>query len=193
MGNIVDVCYRSPDSEEAEDLLGQLEKASCSQAQVLMGYICWKGNTVKQKQSWSFLECIDGNFLTQVIKELAWGGTLLKLMFMNKEKLLRDVKVVDSHGCSDQKVIRFRIQRGRSRAGSQPGTSGEPTWASFRNEYKWIQFQRDDRSKSYFQGSSPSSRWIYPTCQKPSKGSRKPAWVILELLTKHVTNHGKEG
>lgn len=37
VGTVVDVCYRSPDTE-AEDLLGQLEKASF-QAQVLMGYL----------------------------------------------------------------------------------------------------------------------------------------------------------
>jgi len=34
---------------------------------------CWEGNTAGHKQSERFLECIDSNFLTQVIKELMRG------------------------------------------------------------------------------------------------------------------------
>lgn len=113
---MVDVCYRSPDME-AEDLLGQLEKASF-QAQVLMGYLL-EGQHSKAEAILEFSGVmidddfpgviIDDDFPTRVTEELAWGSSLLKLMLMNKERLVKDVKVVGSLRCSDQKVVELRI------------------------------------------------------------------------------------
>lgn len=37
------------------------------------------------KQSRRFLECVEENFLTQLIKELTTGGTLLDLLFTEKD------------------------------------------------------------------------------------------------------------
>ena len=43
-------------------------------------------------------------------------GVLLDPVLTNKEGLVGDVKVGSSLGCSDHKMVEFRILRGRSRA-----------------------------------------------------------------------------
>ncbi|GAB0207137.1 hypothetical protein GRJ2_003179300 [Grus japonensis] len=73
---IARVCYRPPDQGDRADeaLYRQIGAASCSQALVLMGDfnhpdICWRDNAAERKQSRKFLECVDDNFLLQVIEE----------------------------------------------------------------------------------------------------------------------------
>jgi len=71
---VVGVFYRPPDQAEHTDeaFLLQLQKASCSQALVLLGNfshpdICWKSSLARCKQSWRFLESNEDKFLDQVI------------------------------------------------------------------------------------------------------------------------------
>ncbi|GAB0179991.1 hypothetical protein GRJ2_000464400 [Grus japonensis] len=73
---IAGVCYRPPDQGDRADeaLYRQIGAASRSQALVLMGDfnhpdICWRDNAAERKQSRKFLECVDDNFLLQVIEE----------------------------------------------------------------------------------------------------------------------------
>ena len=66
-----------------------LEVASQSQALVLMGDfnqpdICWKDHTASCKQSRSFLQSTDDNFLTEVVEEQTRRGVLLDLMLAEK-------------------------------------------------------------------------------------------------------------
>lgn len=39
---------------------------------------------VKRRQSRRFLECVEDNFLTQLVSELSKGWTLLDLLFTNR-------------------------------------------------------------------------------------------------------------
>ncbi|GAB0206702.1 hypothetical protein GRJ2_003135800 [Grus japonensis] len=69
-----------------------MEAASRSQVLVLMGDfnhpdICWRDNTAGYKQSRKFLECVDDNFLLQVIEEPTRRGAMLDLVLTNKEGL----------------------------------------------------------------------------------------------------------
>jgi len=71
---VVSVYYGLPDQRESTDeaFFLQLQKASHSQALVLLGDfnhpdICWKSSTVSCRQSGKLLECIEDNFLSQVI------------------------------------------------------------------------------------------------------------------------------
>ncbi|GAB0205938.1 hypothetical protein GRJ2_003059400 [Grus japonensis] len=71
---IAGVCYRPPDQGDRVDeaLYRQIGAASCSQALVLREdfnhpKICWRDNTAGHKQSRKILECVDDNFLFQVI------------------------------------------------------------------------------------------------------------------------------
>jgi len=55
--------------------------------------ICGWDNTARRKQSRRFLECIDGNFLLQVIDEPTRTGAMLGLVLTNKEGLVGNVKL----------------------------------------------------------------------------------------------------
>lgn len=62
--------------------------------------ICWKGNTAGHKQS-KFLECTDGNFLTQVIEEPKRGHSLTDLILQTSRSWYGDMKIGGSLDCSD--------------------------------------------------------------------------------------------
>ncbi|GAB0207157.1 hypothetical protein GRJ2_003181300 [Grus japonensis] len=123
---IAGVCYRPPDREDRADeaLYRQIGAASRSQALVLMGDfnhpdICWRDNAAEHKQSRKFLECVDDNFLLQVIEEPTRRGAMLDLILTNKEGLVGDVKLKGSLGCSDHEMVEFRILRAARRACSK--------------------------------------------------------------------------
>ncbi|GAB0203333.1 hypothetical protein GRJ2_002798900 [Grus japonensis] len=123
---LVGVCYRSPYQEDRaeEALYRQIGAASHSQALVLMGDfnhsdICWRDNTAGHKQSRRFLECVDDNFLLQVIEEPTRRGAMLDLILTNKEGLVGNVKLKGSLGCSDHEMVEFRIFRAARRARSK--------------------------------------------------------------------------
>ncbi|GAB0200487.1 hypothetical protein GRJ2_002514100 [Grus japonensis] len=120
---IAGVCYRPPDQGDQTDeaLYRQIGAASRSQALVLMGDfnhpdICWRDNAAERKQSRRFLECVDDNFLLQVIEEPTRRGAMLDLILTNKEGLVGDVKLKGSLGCSDHEMVEFRILRAARRA-----------------------------------------------------------------------------
>jgi len=58
-----------------------------------------------------FLECVDDNYLFQVVQEPTRKGAMLALIFTSKEALLRNVKLKGSLGCSDHKRMEFKILR----------------------------------------------------------------------------------
>lgn len=51
------------------------------------------GNRTDKKQSQRFLECVEDNFLTQLVNDPVRNGSLLDLLLVNREVLLGDVKV----------------------------------------------------------------------------------------------------
>ncbi|GAB0203861.1 thrombospondin-4 [Grus japonensis] len=123
---IAGVCYRPPDQGDRADeaLYRQIGAASRSQALVLMGDlnhpdICWRDNAAERKQSRKFLECVDDNFLLQVIEEPTKRGAMLDLILTNKEGLVGDVKLKGSLGCSDHEMVEFKILRAARRAHSK--------------------------------------------------------------------------
>ncbi|XP_053919748.1 uncharacterized protein LOC128851843 [Cuculus canorus] len=73
---VMGVCYRPCSQEEAADELfyKQLGIVSRSLPLALMGDFnlpdtCWKYNTAERKQSRRFLECVEDNFLTQLVPQ----------------------------------------------------------------------------------------------------------------------------
>ncbi|GAB0188391.1 hypothetical protein GRJ2_001304400 [Grus japonensis] len=121
-----DVCYRPPNEDkEADDIFyKQLGEVSQSVALVLVGdfnlpEVCWKYNTAERKQSRRFLECVEDNFLTQLVREPTREGALLDLLFANTEGLVGDVMVGGRLGPSDYEMIEFlilgEVRRGVSR------------------------------------------------------------------------------
>ncbi|TRZ08903.1 hypothetical protein HGM15179_018207, partial [Zosterops borbonicus] len=74
---LVGVCYRpfKQDQETVKVFYKQLGEVSQSLALVLMGnfnlpHVCWKYNTAERRQSRRFLECVEENFLTQLLCQL---------------------------------------------------------------------------------------------------------------------------
>ncbi|GAB0207927.1 hypothetical protein GRJ2_003258400 [Grus japonensis] len=93
---VVGVCYRPPDQGEEvdEEFFLQLQEASRSQALILIGDfnhpdICWKSDTVNCKQSRNLLECVEDNFLVQVMETPTRGEALLCFSLMWKNLLER--------------------------------------------------------------------------------------------------------
>lgn len=70
------------------------------------------------------MECINENFLTQLIVEAARRGALLDLVLKTKELVgtIGTVKVKGSLSCSDHEMVKFRRLRGRTRMKSQFST-----------------------------------------------------------------------
>jgi len=71
--------------------------------------ICWKYNTAERKQSRKFLECVEDNFLTQLVSEPTRGCASLDLLFTNREGLVGDVVVGGCLGLSDHEMIEFSV------------------------------------------------------------------------------------
>ena len=117
---MVGVCYKpSNQDEEADELFyKQLGEVSQSLALVLVGDfnlldICWKYNTAERKQSRGFMECVEDNFLTQLVSEPTKGGAFLDLLFTNRG-LVGDVVVGGHLGLSNRDMI-GKVRRGVSR------------------------------------------------------------------------------
>jgi len=85
-------------------------------------YICWRDNTAGHRQARRFLECVDDNFLLQVIEEPMRRGAMLDLVLTNNEVLVGNVKVKGSIGCSDHKMVEFKILRAARRVRSKLAT-----------------------------------------------------------------------
>ncbi|KAK4817455.1 hypothetical protein QYF61_015610 [Mycteria americana] len=118
--------FRPPNQEDRVDkaLYRQIGAAPRSQALVLVGDfnhpdICWRDNTAGHKQSGRFLECVDDDFLLQVIEEPARRGAMLDLLLTNKEELVGNVKLKGSLGCSDHEMVEFKILRAPRRVHSK--------------------------------------------------------------------------
>ncbi|GAB0178861.1 hypothetical protein GRJ2_000351400 [Grus japonensis] len=136
---IVGVCYRPPDKEDWADeaLYRRTGAASHSQALVLMRDanhpdICWRDSTAGHKQSRTFLECVDDNFLLQVTEEPRRRGAMLDLVLTSKEGLVGNVKLKGSFGCSDHEMVEFKILTQGSEEGKQqdhcPGLQESSLW-----------------------------------------------------------------
>lgn len=59
----------------------------------------------------SFRKCIDDHLLTQVIKQPKRAHAPPDPILTEKEELVRDVKARGSLGCSDHRMVEFRIPR----------------------------------------------------------------------------------
>ncbi|RMC06534.1 hypothetical protein DUI87_15971 [Hirundo rustica rustica] len=110
---LLGVCYCPPNQEEEVDNLfyKQLGNVSGSSALVLVGDfnlpdICWELNTAEKRQSRKFLECMEDNFLLQLVGEPTRGRTMLDLLFANRDGLVGDV-VGGRLGQSDHEIIKF--------------------------------------------------------------------------------------
>ncbi|KAK4827189.1 hypothetical protein QYF61_015151 [Mycteria americana] len=133
---------RPPDQGEPTDetFFLQLWEASCSQSLVLLGDvshpdICGKSSTASSRQSRKLLQCIEDNFLTQVIDTCTRGDAILDLMVTNASELISDVKIGGSLGCSDHALVEFTVLRDMGQGKKElhrQWKQGQVTWEEYR-------------------------------------------------------------
>ncbi|KAK4826983.1 hypothetical protein QYF61_013083 [Mycteria americana] len=92
---------RPPDQGETIDKVFLLQEASYSQALILLGDfihsdICWKSSTASCRQSRRLLECIEDNFLSQVIDSPTRGDAILDLLVTNATLFTIFINDIDS-------------------------------------------------------------------------------------------------
>ncbi|GAB0210007.1 hypothetical protein GRJ2_003466500 [Grus japonensis] len=199
--------YGPPDQGDRVDeaLYRQIGAASCSQALVLMGDfnhpdICWRDNTAGHKQSRKFLECVNDNFLLQVVEEPMRRGAMLDLVLTNKEGLVGDVKLKGSLGCSDHEMVEFRILRAARRAHRKLTTldfrrAGFGLSRDLLGRIPWdkaLEGRGAQDSWLIFKGHllQAQERCI-PTKRKSSNSTKRPPWMNKEVLGK--VKQKKEG
>jgi len=73
--------------------------------------ICWKISIERCRQSRRFLDCIEDNFLSQVIDSPTRGNMILDLIVTDKSKLISDIKIGGSLGCSGHALVGFTVLR----------------------------------------------------------------------------------
>ncbi|GAB0194936.1 hypothetical protein GRJ2_001958900 [Grus japonensis] len=155
--------------------------------------ICGRDNTAERKQSRKFLKCVDDNFLLQVTEEPTRRDAMLDLILTNKEGLVGDVKLKGSLGCSDHKMVEFRILRAVRRAHSKLTTLDfrKADFGLFRDLLGRIPWDKA------LEGRGAQDSWLIfnghllqaqerciPTKRKSSKNIKRPPWMNKELLGK---------
>jgi len=126
---LLGVCYRPPNQDEEVDEVFYKRLAEVSQplALVLMGdfnlpYIGWKYNTAERKQSRKLQDCMEDNFLMQLVSEPTRGGASLDLLFTNREGLVGDVVIGGCLGLSDHEMLEFSVHGEVKRRSSKTTT-----------------------------------------------------------------------
>jgi len=195
---LLGVCYRPPSQEEEVDevFYKRLAEVSQSLALVLMGYvnlldISWKYNTAERKHSRSFLECVEDNFLTQLVSEPTRGGASLDLLFTNREGLVGDVVVRGHLGLSDHETTEFLVRGAVKRGASETTTMDfqRTDFGLLRTLVERVPWERVLKGKGVQAGSTffreevlKAQEQAVPTCRKTNRRGRQSAWLNRERL-----------
>ena len=89
---LIGVCYRPPDSLEInnEALFSLLNRVSKEKA-ICMGDFNWSVEAENISESHPFVECINNNFLIQVVLEPTRGINFLDLILCSEEDMITDL------------------------------------------------------------------------------------------------------
>ena len=68
------------------------------------------------RQSRRYLECIEDNFLSQVIDSPTREDAILDLLATTRSELIGDVSIGGILGCSDDALVRFAVLRDKGHA-----------------------------------------------------------------------------
>ncbi|PKU44319.1 glycerol kinase [Limosa lapponica baueri] len=148
--------------------------------------ICWKDNTAGHMKSRKFLECINDNFLLQMIEDPMRKGAVLDLVLTNKEGL----------GCSDCEMAEFKIHRAR-RVCSKLATLAfrRADFGLLRHLIGLVAWEKElegrgaQESWLAFKDSSllQAQERCIPKKKKSGKIASRPVWMNKELLDKPRT------
>ena len=129
--------------------------------------------------------------MVHVVEKPRRQGVLLDLVVTNTEGLVGDVKAGGSLGCSDHKLVEFRILHGGSRAISSIVTldfrrANSGLFKDLLGRIPWVRALEGRGvqeswliSKHHF---LQAEDWCISKGKKSSKGGRRPARMTQELL-----------
>ncbi|KAK4829023.1 hypothetical protein QYF61_001798 [Mycteria americana] len=145
------------------------------------------------RQSRRLLECIEDNFLTQVIDTPARGVAILDLMVTNAGELISDIKIGGSLGCSDHTLVEFTVLRDMGQERSIVRTLNFRK-AKFQLFYELVSrtpWETDlsnrgaEQSWQIFKdGFHKAQELSVPRCRISGKEGKRPAWLIRDMLVK---------
>ncbi|KAJ7425634.1 hypothetical protein BTVI_02330 [Pitangus sulphuratus] len=213
-GNLVVSVYYWPPDQGApidEAFLLQLH-ASCAEALVLLGDfnhpdICRKSSTVSCRQSRRNLECMESNFLTQVIDSPTRKDAILNLVITKTSELISNIKTGDSLGCSDHALVEFAVLRdmGQVRSTVRPLNFRKADFQLFKeivNRTPMETVLRDkgvEQSWQIFKGDFHRAQEpVILRYKKSGKEGKRLAWLSRDLLVKlkgkkHMLRIWKQG
>jgi len=84
--------------------------------------LCWKISKMSCRQSGRLPDCMDNNFLGQVIDSPTRGCAILDLLVTNTRELSGDVRIGGSLGCSGDTLVEFAVPRDMHQANSKVKT-----------------------------------------------------------------------
>jgi len=91
---IVEPCYRPPNQDEYVDKISHKQLGQVSQlCDFNLSNVCWKYNTAERKQSRMFPECLEDNFLIQLVSKPTRESAVLDLLFTNRGRLVDNVMI----------------------------------------------------------------------------------------------------
>ena len=112
---LIGVCYRAPDSQIINDnaLYQLIDKVSKDNVVVIMGdfnFPQFNWNRIETiDESHPFIECINNNFLAQLVEEPTRGNNYLDLILSSDSSLVENVLVGEPFETSDHQLVRFNL------------------------------------------------------------------------------------
>ena len=122
MKTLLGVCYRPPDSLKVNDeaLFSLLNRVSCEKVIVMGDFnfpeLSWGENDFVS-ESHPFVECLNNNFLTQLVDEPSRGKNYLDLVISSDENMVDSLSVGEPFETSDHQLIRFNLICSKDKVG----------------------------------------------------------------------------
>ena len=113
---LIGICYRPPDSTQINDegLFNLLAKISAKDV-IIMGdfnypKLNWKEELLNNYCP--FVECLNDNFLHQMVNENTRGDNVLDLIITSNENFVDNLRVEELFSTSDHRIIRWNVNVG---------------------------------------------------------------------------------
>ena len=113
---LIGICYRPPDSTKINDdaLISLLAKISAKDV-IIMGdfnypKLNWKEELLNNYCP--FGECLNDNFLHQMVNENTRGDNVLDLIITSNENIVDNLRVEELFSTSDHRIIRWNVNVG---------------------------------------------------------------------------------
>lgn len=148
---------------------------------------CQKGNTTGNKRSWLFQRFINDNFLTPSWWKRRWEKTLFWTSFLQARKKCSGMRGLEEALAAVTMKLwgwGFLRERRRTMAGSQSNRLWPIQGTPWQNSMGYCPGMKRPKRAGWFSVSSSPKNCPFKYAEKSSKGDRRPAWMIKELLNK---------